>query len=176
MSSAEAEEAPAGNAPPKKSKMGIVLAVVAVVLLIAGAAVAGTLLGPQLLSHGKKSEAGHEKSEEAHGEKAEGSEKVGETTELNAILVDTRSAEGDLHHLKVVLAVELDEATPKAEFMKYAPRGREVAVAYLRSQPFEALAAPERYDAVRKELSQRFTAAIAPARVGRVLVVDFVAQ
>lgn len=176
MSSAAAEEAPAGAAPPKKSKMGLVLAVVAVVILVAGAAVAGTILGPSLLSREKKGE-GHEKSEAAHEEKAsEGSEKVGEVFELNPILVDTRSKDGELHHLKVVLSVELDEATPKAEFMKYAPRGREVSIAYLRSQPFEVVSASEKYEEVRKELSVRFCKAIEPAKVGRVLIVDFVAQ
>jgi flagellar FliL protein len=175
MSSAEATEAPAGNAPPKKSKMGIVLAVVAVVLLVAGAAVAGTLLGPELLSGGKKKEKAAA-AETAHDEKAEGSDKVGEIFELNPILVDTRSADGALHHLKVVLSVELDEATPKAEFMKYAPRGREVAVAYLRAQPFELVSASDKYEEVRKELSARFTKAIEPAKIGRVLIVDFVAQ
>ena len=175
MSSEATAESPSGNVPPKKSKLGIVLAVAAVVLLVAGAAVAGTLLGPELLSRGKKPE-GHEKPEAAHAEKSEGSEKVGETTELNPILVDTRGADGSLHHLKVVLSVELDETTPKAEFMKYAPRGREVAVAYLRSQPFEFVSASEKYEDVRKELSHRFIKAIEPAKVGRVLIVDFVAQ
>jgi flagellar basal body-associated protein FliL len=172
MSSAEASEAPAGNTPPKKSKLGLVLAVVAVVLLVAGAAVAGTLLGPELLSGGKKSES-HEKAEAAH---SEASDKVDEIFELNPILVDTRSADGELHHLKVVLSIELEEVTPKAEFMKYAPRGREVAIAYLRSQPFEVVSASDRYEEVRKELSQRFSKAIEPAKIGRVLIVDFVAQ
>jgi len=176
MSSAEATEAPAGNAPPKKSKLGLVLAVAAVVLLIAGAAVAGTLLGPELLGRGKKHDAAHEKTEEAHEEKSEGSEKIGEVFELNPILVDTRGADASLHHLKVVLSVELDEATPKAEFLKYAPRGREVAIAYLRSQPFEFVSASDKYEDVRKELSHRFQKAIEPAKVGRVLIVDFVAQ
>jgi flagellar FliL protein len=176
MSSAEATEAPAGNAPPKKSKMGIVLAVVAVVLLVAGAAVAGTLLGPELLSGGKKKEKAAGSAETAHDEKAEGAEKVGEIFELNPILVDTRSADGALHHLKVVLSIELDETTPKAEFMKYAPRGREVAIAYLRAQPFEVVSASDKYEEVRKELSVRFTKAIEPAKIGRVLIVDFVAQ
>jgi flagellar basal body-associated protein FliL len=173
--SEEAVESPSGSKPPKKSKLGIVLAIVAVVLLVAGAAVAGTLLGPELLSGGKKAESAHEKSDAAHAEESSG-EKVGEVTELSPILVDTRGADGSLHHLKVVLSVELDETTPKAEFMKYAPRGREVAVAYLRSQPFEVVSASDRYEEVRKELSERFSKAIEPAKVGRVLIVDFVAQ
>jgi flagellar FliL protein len=174
--SEEAAASPSGSKPPKKSKLGIVLAIVAVVLLVAGAAVAGTLLGPELLSRKKKPDAEQEKSDAAHSEKSGGDEKVGETTELSPILVDTRSADGALHHLKVVLSVELTETTPKAEFLKYAPRGREVAVAYLRSQPFEVVSAADRYEEVRKELTARFSKAIAPAKVGRVLIVDFVAQ
>src|SRR5262245_43321075 len=139
MSSEAPEKTSSGPRPPKKSKLGIVLAIVVVVVLVAGAAVAGTLLGPELLGGSKKPEAAAEKKEAAHAGK------IGETTELNPILVDIRSEDATLHHLKVVLSIELEESTPKAEFMKYAPRGREATIAYLRSQPFEVVAAPDRY-------------------------------
>src|SRR5262245_56383021 len=134
--SSVAPEGSVADAVPKKGKAGIVLAIVAVIVLVAGAAVAGTLLGPKLLSRAKAPEPAPEKAA-AHAEK------IGETTELNPILVDTRSADGTLHHLKVVLAVELDETTPKAEFMKFAPRGREATIAYLRSQTFENVSASD---------------------------------
>ena len=69
-----------------------------------------------------------------------------------------------------------DETTPKAEFMKYSPRGRKIAIAYLRGQTFEFVSAADKYEEVRKELGARFQKAIEPARVGRVLIVDYVAQ
>jgi len=166
---------------PKKSRLGLILATVVVVVLVAGAAVAGTMLGPKLIGHDKKNA---EKSEHAEasehdekGEKGENGEKpIGETSELSPILVDTRGADGALHHLKVVLAVELAEGAPKEEFLKYAPRGREAAVAYLRTQSYDTIAAPERYDEVRAELSKKFTEAVGEKRVSRILIVDFVAQ
>ena len=76
--------------------MGLVLAVVAVVILVAGAAVAGTILGPSLLSREKKGE-GHEKPDAAHAEKeTEGSGKVGEVFELNPRLVDPKAPEREI--------------------------------------------------------------------------------
>jgi flagellar basal body-associated protein FliL len=169
MSSESSPEA-ALEPKPKKGKLGLVVAIAAVVALVAGAAVAGTVLGPQIVGRSKKPDAAHAP------EPAEAEAKVGDTIELSPILVDTRSADAALHHLKVVLAIELAETAQKEHFMKLVPRGREAAVAYLRSQPFESLAAPERYAAVRTELAQRFTTAVGAGQVARVMVVDFVAQ
>ena len=173
-----------GPEAPKKSRLGLILATVVIVVLVAGAAVAGTMLGPKLIGHEKKKEsAEHSEDSDEHSEKSEKSGKgskhekpIGETSELSPILVDTRGADGALHHLKVVLAVELSEGTPKEEFLKYAPRGREAAVAYLRTQSYDTIAAPERYEEVRVELAKKFSEAVGEKRVSRILITDFVAQ
>jgi flagellar basal body-associated protein FliL len=171
MEAEHTTEEAAGPHAPKKSRLGLILATVVVIVLVAGAAVAGTMLGPKLIGQEKKKE-----SAEAKAEKGEGGEKIGDTLELPPILVDTRGEDGSLHHLKVVLAVELAEGAPKDEFMKYAPRGREAAVAYLRTQSYDTIAAPERYNDVRAELSKHFAEAVGPTRVARILITDFVAQ
>jgi flagellar basal body-associated protein FliL len=170
MEAEDSEESVAEPKAPKKSRLGLVLAIVAVTVLVTGAAVAGTVFGPALFGHSKKAEQAVEK------EKGHEKEKVGESVELSPIMVDARAEDGNLHHLKVVLAVEVAEGTPKDELMRYLPRGREAAVGYLRSQSFDHLVDPLRYAEVRAELSKTFVEAIGHERVARVLVTDFVAQ
>ena len=175
---------------PKKSRLGLVLATVVVVVLVTGAAVAGTMFGPVLLGHKQAKEDVADQADDtgdddasppdtADKKKKGKSEKegtVGESVEMAPILVDARAKDGELHHLKVVLAIEIAEGTPKEEFMRYSPRGREAAVAYLRSQGFDDLASPEHYTNIRSELAREFTAAVGAKRVARVMITYYVAQ
>ena len=172
MEAEDSEESVAEPKAPKKSRLGLVLAIVAVTVLVTGAAVAGTVFGPALFGHSKKGEQAAEKEKE----KGKESEKIGESVELSPIMVDARADDGNLHHLKVVLAVEVAEGTPKDELMRYLPRGREAAVGYLRSQTFDHLVDPLHYADVRAELSKTFSEAVGHERISRVLVTDFVAQ
>lgn len=181
MEAAAEHGADAGKKSGGKTKIIAVVAIVAV--LAAGAA--GAVVGPKLLNRGAKkaTAAAHAEGEE-HGEEGaepaasgEGAgEAIGEVTEFAPIVVDTRSEDGAIHHLKVVLSVEIPEKVKKEEFMKYAPRAREAAITYLRSEPFEVISAPQKFEDVRKELSARIVEAVGKKRVSRVLVVDFVAQ
>jgi flagellar basal body-associated protein FliL len=167
----ESEESTSEPKAPKKNRLGLVLAIVAVSVLVTGAAVAGTVFGPALLGH-KKSESAEEKPKDKEKDK----EKIGESVEFNPIMVDARATDGSLHHIKVVIAVEIAEGTPKDEFMRYAPRGREAAVGFLRGQSFDHLVAADQYAEVRSELAKEFSEAVGKERVGRVLITDFVAQ
>ena len=49
METEENTEGTAGPGAPKKSKLGLILATVVILVLVAGAAVAGTVLGPKLI-------------------------------------------------------------------------------------------------------------------------------
>jgi flagellar basal body-associated protein FliL len=153
----------AGKKPGGKSK--IIAAVALVAVLVAGTA--GAVVGPKLLNRSATKKAAAAPA---------AAEPIGETTEFAPIVVDTRSEDGAIHHLKVVISVELAEGTKKEEFMKYAPRAREAAISYLRSEPFEIISAPQKFEDVRKELSGRIIEAVGQKRISRVLVVDFVAQ
>lgn len=177
---------------PKKSRLGLVLAIVVVVVLVTGAAVAGTMFGPVLLGHKQATADTADQADDEGGDddatppdrsdksdkkkKKKDNGKVGESVELPPIVVDARSKDGELHHLKVVLAVEVEEGTPKDEFMRYSPRGREAAVAYLRSQSFENLASSDHYSEIRAELAKQFIEAVGEKRVARVMIIDYVAQ
>ncbi|HWP04191.1 MAG TPA: flagellar basal body-associated FliL family protein [Polyangiaceae bacterium] len=172
MEAEESEESVAEPKAPKKSRLGLVLAIVAITVLVTGAAVAGTVFGPALFGHAKKGEPALEKEKGKDKEK----EKIGESVELSPIMVDARAEDGNLHHLKVVLSLEVAEGTTKDELMRYMPRGREAAVGYLRSQSFDHLVDPSQYAEVRTELSKQFSEAVGGERISRVLVTDFVAQ
>ena len=166
------EESVSEPQAPKKSRLGLVLVTVVVVVLVTGAAVAGTVFGPRLLKGGSKAEPAASAKEKEHDKE----KPIGETIEMSPILVDARAQGGELHHLKVVLAIEIAEGTPKEEFMKYSLRGREAAVAYLRGSSFEEIAAPQHYADVRAELAKKFTEATGEKHVARVMIIDFVAQ
>ena len=184
MEAEESEESASEPKAPKKSRLGLVLATVAVTVLVTGAAVAGTLFGPVLLGRGKSAEHGEssakaekgEKGEKGKAKKGEEEDKIGESVEFPPIMVDARAENGELHHIKLVIVVEIAEGTKKEELMRYAPRGREAAVGYMRSESFDKLVAPANYADVRTELAKKFAEAVGEERVSRVLITDFVAQ
>jgi len=170
----------------KKSKKGLIIGIaVGVVVLVAGVG-GGLMFGPKLFGGQAAAEenAGHEASGKSGGEGKHGESgpKAGEPPEkvvsskFEPIIVDLRDGEGTLRHLKVGLAAELPETVPEEEFKLLQPRGREAAIAYLRTLSFDKATDPKRYPKVKKELSQAVTKAIGKEHVRRLLIVDFVAQ
>jgi flagellar basal body-associated protein FliL len=151
---------------PKKSKKGVIIMLVAAGLLVAGAAAAGAILAPQL--------AGGAPPPDASAEPAE--PEIITTIRFNPLVVDVRDVEGQIHHLKVNLSGELPPEAVKDEVESFLPRGREQAIAYLRTLRFEEVTAPEKFEPIKKELKERIIKAVGEKRLTRVLVVDFVAQ
>ncbi|MFO0565949.1 MAG: flagellar basal body-associated FliL family protein [Polyangiaceae bacterium] len=167
--SEEAEKKP--SAPPKK-KRGFVGIIVAIVLA-GGSAAAGTLFGPKLL--GKKAHA--EQPAEEGAEAAPAHERpVNPTVAFQPIVVDLRVRSDEMHHLKVTLTFELADGVSPEEFEKYSPRGREAAILYLRSQNYDTITDPEKFETVTKELSEKVVEALGKRRVRRVMITDFVTQ
>jgi flagellar basal body-associated protein FliL len=148
----------------EKRSGGRIVKILVVAVLVLGAAAAGSVFGPKLLQRAKAAEP------------AQKTRAIGDVVALDPILVDLRNGSGSLYHLKVVLSIELAHGAPKDEFMKYAPRGREAALTYLRGERYELVAAPEHFTEVKKQLETRVSQAIGSERVDRVLVTDFVAQ
>jgi flagellar basal body-associated protein FliL len=153
--------------------------------------VAGALFGPKLL-HAQGGHAAAAPGAEEHGESAaeepepeadpESESEAppagspGATASFSSLVVDIRSREGELHHLKVVLSFELADKFTEEDFKKWSPRGREVALTYLRSLDYEGATDPKKFEAIRKELCDKVKAAMGRKHVRRVLVTDFVAQ
>ncbi|MFO7180065.1 MAG: flagellar basal body-associated FliL family protein [Pseudomonadota bacterium] len=150
------------NEQPKSRKRPWLrsLSVASLVLLATGAAVGGTVYGPRVLAF--------------RGDPSDPD--VGFVTNFQPIVVDVKNERGELHHVKVGLAAELKDDVEEDAIRNYMPRGREAAIEYLRTSDYETLTDPKRFDAVRRELSERVSAAMGKKRVNRILVTDFVAQ
>lgn len=158
---------------PKKSKRGLIIGLAVGVVVLIGGAVAGLLLGPKLLGNQAHASA-PEAAEAEPPPKAEEEHIV--AVELPPIVIDIRSQDGKIHHLKVGLSAELAKEVVEEEFTVVIPRGREAAVDYLRTLTFEEIGNPKRYAAIKEELSKRVLEAVGHQRAHRILLVEFVAQ
>ena len=165
------EEASEPNKPVEKKKgKGKLVGIMVALALILGAGAAGAVLAPKYLGGGAK--AAHppaEAAEEAPAEKGEEepaaeeeeepehkpkSGDVHEVQNLEAIVVDSRAADGAIRHIKVGLTIELPETVKEAEFKAYVPRAREAAIAYFRTRDFEQLSDPKNFAQVVKDLNK----------------------
>ncbi|HYQ14555.1 MAG TPA: flagellar basal body-associated FliL family protein [Polyangiaceae bacterium] len=191
------EEASEPNKSVEKKKgKGKLVGIMVALALILGAGAAGAVLAPKYLGGGAKAAhkpaeaaeepaAEAEKSEEAEApaEEEEESDKpkpkagdVHEIQNLEAIVVDTRAADGNIRHVKVGLTVELPEGTKEADFKAYVPRAREAAIGYFRTRDFEQLSDPKNFAQVVKDLNKEIITAVGKRRAKRVVITDFVAQ
>ena len=192
------EEASEPNKPVEKKKgKGKLVGILVALALVLGAGAAGAVLAPKYLGGDKAAHKPAEGDEEAaadssaeKGEDAEPEEEkadegdkkpkstgdVHEIQNLEAIVVDTRSADGNLRHVKVGLSIELVEGTKEAEFKAYVPRAREAAIGYFRTRDFEQLSDPKNFTQVVKDLNKEIIAAVGKKRAKRVVITDFVAQ
>jgi flagellar basal body-associated protein FliL len=184
----EEAEKPAEAAAPKKGKLGLIIGIVIAAVTLVGGSVAGAVLGPKLLGaeedsgdHGK-SEKSH-KSDKSEKKSAHGSED-GEgatpehivTADIPSVVVDLRDNDGRIRHLKVGLTAELGDQVSAEEFKLRIPRGREAALTFLRSLPFEDVSDPQHFVAIKDELAKRVTEAVGEERVHRMMLTDFVLQ
>lgn len=195
------ETASEPNKPVEKKKgKGKLVGILVALALILGAGAAGAVLAPKYLGGGAKAaakpaaeddsehgsengneaEAASEEEEKPAEEEGEKPHKpagdVHEVHNLESIVVDTRSADGSIRHVKVGLTIELTEAAKEAEFKAYVPRAREAAIGYFRTRDFEQLSDPKNFTQVVKDLNKEILAAVGKKRAKRVVVTDFVAQ
>ena len=199
------EEASEPNKPVEKKKgKGKLVGILVALALILGAGAAGAVLAPKYLGgaqadakatahEGEEATDGEDSGE--HKEDAEGSEegkdgeegekkpKKGEPTadvhevqNLEALVVDSRAADGSIRHIKVGLTIELTETTKEADFKPYVPRAREAAIAYFRTRDFEQLSDPKNFAQVVKDLNKEMIVAVGKKRAKRIVITDFVAQ
>jgi flagellar basal body-associated protein FliL len=174
----ENDEEPAQPVVEKSPKR--LLGILVISVLVAGAAVTGTLFGPRLLVH--RAAAAVDQNIESGdagkgGENSEGLEAEPNNPQAFApIVVDVKSKRGEMHHMRVGITVELTDKTTKEEFERYQPRGREAAIGYLRSKSFDELTEPTEFENVAKQLNESIIRAMGDRRVSRVVLTDFVAQ
>jgi flagellar basal body-associated protein FliL len=192
------------RAPVEKKKgKGPLIGIIIAAVLVVGAGAAGAVMGPRFFAKPAPTQKAAEGEAESDDGKASGDEKpadeekpaeeapeddekkvehrsasgdVKEVTNLAPIVVDTRSADGQVRHLKIALSIEHPDAIKEAEFKAYIPRAREAAIWYLRTHDFEELSAPKNFDKLRKDLNDNIINAVGKRRARRVLITDFVAQ
>ena len=153
-------------AKPTKRKRRIVLFVL-LGMMLAGAG-AGALLVPRFASRlpwPRKADATVDKDEPPAA-----------VAVLDSIVIDLRESSGELHHLKVGVALELKSSFHGEEFKRYEPRVRDATISYLRTLTFEEVTAPANLERIRTTLGERVAVAIGHGNVRRVLFTDFVAQ
>jgi flagellar basal body-associated protein FliL len=200
------EEASEPNKPVEKKKgKGKLVGILVALALILGAGAAGAVLAPKYLGggaaadakstgqgdeadaegadsgeHKDDAEAGDEEKAADDGEKPAqkgvAAPDVHEVQNLEAIVVDSRAADGSIRHIKVGLTIELTETTKEADFKAYVPRTREAAIAYFRTRDFEQLSDPKNFAQVVKDLNKEIISAVGKKRAKRVVITDFVAQ
>ncbi len=188
------EEASEPNKPVETKKgKGKLVGIMVALALILGAGAAGAVLAPKYLGGDKaaahkpaeaeeeadsSSEKGgeHEAEEEEEPETKPKAGDVHEVQNLEAIVVDSRAADGSIRHIKVGLTIELPEKVKEAEFKSYVPRAREAAIGYFRTRDFEQLSDPKNFAQVVKDLNKEIIGAVGKKRAKRIVITDFVAQ
>jgi flagellar basal body-associated protein FliL len=193
-----------GQAPVEKKKgKGPLIGIIIAAVLVVGAGAAGAVMGPKFFakpaaatkpaeaeaeheddkasgddksSEDDKAEESAESDDEKKVEHKSASGEVKEVTNLQPIVVDTRSADGQIRHLKIALSIEHPDTMKEAEFKAYVPRAREAAIWYLRTHDFDELSAPKNFEKLRKDLNDNIITAVGKKRARRVLITDYVAQ
>jgi flagellar FliL protein len=170
----ESQQAEGEGGEPKRpaKSSGRLFLIIGAVIATGGSAAAGAVLGPSLA----KARAPVASAPVAVASSEHGGGEEGELASLDPIIVDIREVNGDAHHLKVGIAVELGHGVTDEEFKKQIPRIRDTAISYLRSLKFEEISTPAKFDPIRAELGERIAHASGKAKVQRVLFTDFVAQ
>jgi flagellar FliL protein len=181
----EDEEGEEGeDGAPKKKKKGLKTlllfgALPALVLIMGGAAAAMFLLG------GNKDEAGEAVAEgEAHGGEhasAEGGEHAGVAEnvvfyELPEILVNIQSEDGRASYLKLRLTLEVDSEETVHAIEPAMPRVMDRFQSFLRELRVEDLNGSLGSYRLRLELLRRVNLAVAPEKVGAVLIEEMLIQ
>jgi len=170
----EVPEQPKVEKSPKR-----MVGLLVITVLVLGAAVTGTLLGPKLLPHSAAATESTAASADSQGtESAEVTESEPSNPQAFApIVVDVKNKRGEMHHMRVGITLELGEKVTKEEFDRFQPRGRETAISFLRSKTFEELTEPSEFESIAKQLNERVIQAMGgERRCSRVVITDYVAQ
>jgi flagellar basal body-associated protein FliL len=161
---------------PKSGGKGRIIAIGVIGIILVGASsAAGAVVAPMFAkptaAHADKKPAEEEDDEEETKEVP-----TVETLPLDAIVVDVRGENGEVHHLKIGIALEIKVKVGEEELKGFVPRARDAAITYLRSLTPADVTSNQRFEALRKELSDRIIKAIGKKFVKKILITDFVVQ
>ena len=175
------DDVPAG-VPKRGRGAGVakVLLVVFVVAASAGGAVVGQVAMARMNPPAKKEKAHKADKKDAPYEEEYGDPKEeppsAETSVLEPMVVDIRSKDGELHHIKIGVAIEFRKPIHEEELKKILPRARDAVISYIRALSYDDATNHQQFDAIRKELGERIARALGKKNVSKVLFTEFVVQ
>jgi flagellar basal body-associated protein FliL len=171
----DAEEAVPVTADKPKSKKRWI-GILATLVLMIGTGVVGTVQGPKMMARYANYKSARAKATK-HQPSPDAEPPFPENPKaFQPIIVDVRDQESETRHMKVGLTVELVATVTKDQFEKLTPRGREAAIAYLRTRRFEELTEPSQFAQITKGLSNQVVKAMGKKYAYRVVITDYVAQ
>ena len=148
-------------------KIGMIIIAIFVCLCSTAGAVFGQVALARMKPEKEKPDSGYEEKEEPLG---------AETLEMPSMIVDIRTSTGEVHHLKVTVAVELAKPVPEEEQKKLMIRAKDAALSYLRTLSYDEVTSQEKFEGIKKELNERISKAMGHGRVNRVLFTEYVVQ
>lgn len=167
----DAKEEKKDEKPEKKGsgKVGMIIIAVFVCLCSTAGAVFGQVALARMKPEKDKPDAAYEEKEKE--------EPLGaETLEMPSMIVDIRTSTGEVHHLKMGIAIELAKPVPEEEQKKLMVRAKDAALSYLRTLTYDEVTSQEKFEGIKKELNERISKAMGHGRVNRVLFTEYVVQ
>jgi flagellar basal body-associated protein FliL len=158
--------------PAAKKSGGGKVGVIIIAVFVCVSSTAGAVFGQVALAKMKPAE--KEKVDAGYEEKEE--PLAVETMIAEPLIVDLRTAEGELHHIKVGFAIELAKPVPEEEQKKLMVRAKDAAISYMRTLSYDEVTAQEKFEGIKKELGERISKALGRGRVAHVLFTEFVVQ
>ena len=162
----------AGGGKGKTIILVVVVLLVAVLSSVGGALVAPKLMGQPAAAEKPKPKHNAEEADEEE----EAETPIFSTLPLDSMIVDVRNDEGEFHHLKISVALEIKVKVPEEELKGFVPRARDAQLTYLRTLSPADVVSTKRYETIRKELSDRIIKAVGKKFVKKILITDFVVQ
>jgi len=98
------------------------------------------------------------------------------TMTLEGLVIDLRDKDGEMHHLKIGVAVELSKHIHEEELKGMEPRAKDATIGYLRTLSFDDVTNPELFERIRTELGERMAKALGKSLVKKILFTEYVAQ
>ena len=155
------------NPKEKKKSKGKLIGIVVAVVLVLGAAAGGAVAGGKFLASPPPAAPTPEK------EAKPAEEPISATAKMTPVVVDLRDDSGGTRHLKLVISFELADGVTEEDFKRYAPRGRQAVIRYLRAQKYEKVTDPKHFEksargadqAIRRSRSARNASAAPSLRI-----------
>ena len=181
MADDKKKEEATGEEEPKK-KGPLIWIILAVVLGLGGIG-AGIFLAPKFMAPPPPPPAEEEGAAAAEGDaEAPGdTEEPPVTVQWPPLVVDVLDEHGGSRHVKITITLEAESEKYEEEIRAFGARGRQAVLGFVRSQKFEDLVGPDKFDELQKKIDSVVKEKIGKdasgkERVQNVLLTDLVAQ